>query len=285
MSFTVKMITITLCLLVFLPTGACASRALVTHLPLWCLVRSVAGEGWEVEMLVRPGTDVHSFSLRPGDLKAIKAADVVFKNGAGLEAHLEKGLSTSGHVVDASVGIELIRSEGGQPNPHVWLDPLLASGQVDSIAEYFVRDSAAADRAARLKGKLALLHREAQRRLRPLRGMALVTYHESFAYFARRYGLRTYSLTGPNSETPLPGRVRGIFDMTREETPAAVFIEAGYPDKALRKLARDLGLRVCTLDTLTSGLVGSGPVEADYYIDGMRRNIETISRCLGGGNG
>jgi len=280
MQRAVKTITITLSLfLLSMSTVASASRAIATHLPLWCLVRSVASEDWDVDVLVRPGTDVHTFSLRPGDLKAIKSADVVFKSGAGLEAHLGKGLSTAERVVDASAGIEFIRSESGQPNPHVWLDPVLTSMQVDRIAGYFKGDAAATGRAARLKDELSMLDREAQRRLRPLRGMALVTYHDSFSYFATRYGLRAYSLTGPHSETPLPGRVRGLYDMAREQAPRAVFIEAGYPDSALREMARDLGLRVCTLDTLTSG-----PMEAGYYISGMMRNIRTISDCLGSGD-
>lgn len=273
------MIVAVLFILVPIQAQASARRVLATHLPVWCMVKGVAGEGWDVGILIRPGADVHSFSLMPGDIKSIRAAEVVFKNGAGLEAHLEKGLRTARRVVDASAGIELIRSGEGDSNPHTWLDPLLASSMVDKIAEHFPDDPGYHQRAESFKAALMNLHKEAQRMLGPLEGNVLVTYHESFAYLARRYGLRYYSLTGFHSETPLPARMRGLYDMAREGEIKAVFVEAGYPQKALRNLARDLGLRVCTLDNLTIGEMDKG-----YYMKGMKKNMDTIARCLGAGD-
>jgi len=267
-----------LCLVMLSPAAAAADNIVVTHLPLWCMVKNIAGDDRGVDILIRPGADVHSFSLRPGDVKNLMAADVVFKNGSGLETHLEKGLRAARKVVDASAGIEPVRSGEGDINPHVWLDPLLASKMVDNMAEYFKGDPEALGRAESFKSELIALHREAERMLRPLRGRTLVTYHDSFAYFARRYGLREYSLTGPHSESPLPGRMRGLYDMAGTGDLAAVFVESGYPDSTLRRAASDLGLKVCELNTLTTG-----PMDAGYYIRGMRNNIETIARCLGGG--
>jgi len=254
---------------------ASGRRALATHLPLWCLVRSVAPEDWEVGILIRPGTDVHSFSLRPGDVKDIGTAEVVFKSGAGLEKYLEKGFRSARKVVDASEGIEALRWGQGDPNPHIWLDPVLASNMVDNIAVYFKGDAAAQERAARLRSELNTVQLDAGRKLGPLKGKVLVTYHESFAYLARRYGLRDYSLTGPNSDTPLPSRMRELYDMAREGGLRAVFVEAGYPQDALRRMASELGLEVCTLENMTTG-----PMEPGYYIKGMRNNVDTIARCL-----
>lgn len=271
-------IAMVLCLVMLSPAAAAADKIVVTHLPLWCMVKNIAGDDRGVDILIRPGADVHSFSLRPGDVKNLMAADVVFKNGSGLETHLEKGLRAARKVVDASAGIEPVRSGEGDINPHVWLDPLLASKMVDNMAEYFKGDPEALGRAESFKSELIALHREAERMLRPLRGRTLVTYHDSFAYFARRYGLREYSLTGPHSESPLPGRMRGLYDMAGTGDLAAVFVESGYPDSTLRRAASDLGLKVCELNTLTTG-----PMDAGYYIRGMRNNIETIARCLGGG--
>jgi ABC-type Zn uptake system ZnuABC Zn-binding protein ZnuA len=277
MRIAILIIAVLSFLLVPYPAAATIDKVVATHLPLWCMVKSVAGEGWDVDILIRPGADVHSFSLRPGDLRAIRKSDVIFKSGAGLEAHLERGLQTASKVVDASAGIEPIRSGEGGLNPHVWLDPLLASRMVDNIAMYFKGDPAALKRAGKLKGELMAIHGEAERVLRPLKGRALVTYHDSFAYLARRYGLRAYSLTGPHGESPLPARMRGLYDMAGREEIIALFSETGYPDSTLRKTASDLGLKVCTLDTLTAG-----PMEAGYYIRGMRNNIETMARCLEG---
>ncbi|MER3457614.1 MAG: zinc ABC transporter substrate-binding protein, partial [Chloroflexota bacterium] len=60
-------------------------RVVATTTIIGDLVRSVAGDRAEVTVLLPPDADPHAFEPRPGDLTAITQAQVLFKNGAGLE--------------------------------------------------------------------------------------------------------------------------------------------------------------------------------------------------------
>lgn len=263
--------------------GAGARLSVVaTHLPVWCLTARIAGNRADISVLVPPGSDVHAYSMRPGDIRAVAAADLVVASGAGLESPFQRGLALAAKTVDASDGLELITSGVDNINPHIWLNPVMAEAQAAAIRDALMEVDPGgaelyAENARQLIAALRAMDAEAQRRLAPMKGAVLLTYHESFTYFARRYGLRTFSLTGPNDHRPLPGRMRQAYDMIKAGGVPAIFSEETYPDEALIRMREDLGVRLCTLDTITSG-----PLEADYYIKVMRRNIDVMVDCLGG---
>lgn len=256
-------------------------RVVATFLPVYIFTKNVAGEKVSVALLVPPGTDVHEFTLRPMDLKTLHEADMVVISGAGLEDFIVQRLGRDKRVVDASEGLELIE-RGGGPDPHVWLDPLNAVEQVRNIRDALtaldpVNRAYYEHNAASYIGRLEALHREIAEGLDRLASRHLITYHEAFGYFARRYGLIPFSLTGPDAEQPLPGRMKAVYDIVRERKVRAVFSEAQFPGEALERLRKDLGVRICTLDTMESGRP-----DMDYYEKAMRENLGTILRCLGG---
>lgn len=257
-------------------------RVVASVLPVYIFAKNVAGEKAEVALLIPPGTDVHEFSLRPLDLKTLNEADLVLISGAGLEGFILERLSRDGRVVDTSKGIDLIRI-GGFTDPHVWLDPLNAVRQVENIRDalsaldpenrpYYVRN------AESYIGRLKALDGEIREGLGGLQSRYLITYHEAFNYFARRYDMIPFSLTGPDAEQPLPGRMKRVYDIVRDKAVRAVFSEKQFPQESLERLKRDLGVSICTLDTLETGRPDTG-----YYERAMGENLRTILRCLGGG--
>jgi zinc/manganese transport system substrate-binding protein len=266
----------------FCPYAAQAGQKVVASvLPVYIFSKNVAGEKADVTLLIPPGTDVHEFSLRPLDLKTLHEADLVLISGAGLEDFILDRMGREGRIVDTSEGIELIR-KGGSPDPHVWLDPLNAARQVENIRDalsaldpanrpYYERN------AESYIGRLKALDVEIREGLGRLEGRYLITYHEAFNYFALRYGLVPFSLTGPDAEQPLPGRMRAVYDIVRKEAVRAIFSEEQFPQESLERLRKDLGVSICTLDTLETGTP-----DIDYYERAMGKNLRTILRCLGG---
>ena len=183
--------------------------------------------------------------------------------------------------MDTSLGIETIMLEHS-PDPHIWLDPLRAKTQVENI----VRALSDLDpdggeiyrkNADAFIDRLNSLNADISRGISGLTAKRLITYHESFNYFARRYGLKSYSLTGPHAEAPLPGRMRTVYDIVRAEGVKAVFEEAQFRPGMLKRFSEDLGVEVCTLDAIVSGTPSP-----DLYEKTMRMNLETILQCLGG---
>jgi len=279
-SMLLRAITLALSvLLLHAPALAAGPKVVASVLPVWVFAKNVAGERAEVALLIKSGTDPHEFVLRPSDAMLIEKADLVLLNGAGLERNILRGIDPR-KAFDTSEGVELIML-GQRPDPHVWLDPVSAQAQVQNIAlalsgvdpegkDYYSKN------AVRYSERLQALHESLARGLAGLRARRLITYHESFNYFARRYGLLSYSLTGPDAEAPLPGRMREVYDIVRKESVPAVFEEAQFRPGLLKNLGEDLGARVCTLNSLVSG-----ETSADLYERAMRENLETIVKCLG----
>ncbi|MGD2081063.1 MAG: metal ABC transporter substrate-binding protein [Nitrospirota bacterium] len=268
-------------LLTPLPAARAAEKKVVASvLPVWVFAANVAGERAEVALLVRSGADPHTFTLSPLDAGRLERADLVLLNGAGLEEHMLRALEMK-KARAISDGVDLIMV-GGRPDPHVWLDPVSAQRQVVNIAaalsamdpegrDYYAQN------ALRYNERLQALHEKIEAGISEIRYRTLITYHESFNYFARRYGLSSYSLTGPDAESPLPTRMRRVYDLVKSRGVPAVFEESHIKAGALERLSRDLGVEVCTLETVVSGEPSPG-----LYERAMERNLRSIMRCLGG---
>jgi manganese/zinc/iron transport system substrate-binding protein len=162
------------------------------------LVRQVGGERVEVQTLMAPGVDPHSYRATPADLASFEEADIIFYSGLGLEARLERGLEgLETRAVPHAVarGIEAVDGD-----PHVWHDVTLwrrAARQVrDDLSE---RDRANAtvyrENAARYDAQLVELDRWVRRRVArvPARERVVVASHPGFGYFGRAYGFRVRS--------------------------------------------------------------------------------------------
>ncbi len=261
------------------PANAGVLKVVATFLPVWIFTANVAGGRAEVTLLVPPGVEVHEFSLRPRDLRRLHEADLVVINGAGLERRFLK-LPGDRRVVDTSRGVEIIR-EGRAADPHIWLDPLNAITQVENIRDALARADPEnrayyESNAGEYAGRLRALDEEMENGLKGLGKKHLITFHSAFRYFARRYGLVSYSLAGVEAGQPLPRRMKEVYDIVRDEGVRAVFSEERLPAGALKRLGEDLGVEVCSLNAL-----GSGRPEPGYYEEAMRANLREILRCLG----
>jgi ABC-type Zn uptake system ZnuABC Zn-binding protein ZnuA len=184
-------------------------------------------------------------------------------------------------VLEAAAGLELAAENGLPPNPHVWLDPLLACRLVTNILTALQaldpreRDLFAAN-AAGLVARLEALHRELQATLEPCRGAGIVTHHDAFAHFARRYDLRVVGVIEEVPDIdPSPRHLSKLRQVIASEHVRAIFIEPQHPSRLARQLGRDLGLAVVPLDTLESG-----PARPEAYEEGMRSNARVLRRYL-----
>jgi zinc/manganese transport system substrate-binding protein len=260
----------------FAHVPAFGMKVTASILPIWIFTGNVAGERADVSLLIPPGLDVHGFSLAPRDVEALYSSDILVVNGLGLEPFLSR--------VPARVTVAMVSRglTGQDSDPHVWLDPVLAMSQVSAIADALSEADPGGravytENAALYIERLKALDRKLREGLNPLKGQHLITFHESFSHFGRRYGLRTYSLTGPHAEQPLPQRMKRIYDIVRDENVLAVFAEEQYPPDVMKRLTVDLGVKVCPLNTVTTG-----EPALDLYERAMQENMMTILHCLEG---
>lgn len=164
------------------------------------LVEKVGGERVHVWTLIDEDLDPHSYQLVKGDKEKFRRADLVVANGL----HLEHGRSLSAllkesktlflgdRIYEQSPGLFLPMDEG--LDPHFWMDVSLFSKSVPYIVEALQQiDPDHSEEYATRGGELLLELDQLDHKIRvrmskiPLEKRYLVTSHDAFQYFARRY--------------------------------------------------------------------------------------------------
>lgn len=284
-SFRMKPILLaaaTALLTLFLPAkgwGGEKLRVLTTFAPISSLTLSVAGKAAIVEQLLPPDAEPHHFALSPGDLKKLARADVLVENGLGVEEWLERALKNSRATrIVASAGI---KPDDG--NPHVWLDPVLAIRMVEAIrrglAERDPEHAALyARNAAELTERLRQLDAEIRAVADALPDKRLLTSHDAFHYFARRYGFEVVGVfeAFPGRE-PTPRALKTLRDTILARRVKALFAEPGQPRRLVRTLSEELKVPIVEIDPMEFG-----KPDAAFYEKTMRANLRNLEEALGG---
>jgi zinc transport system substrate-binding protein len=267
-------------------------KVVATFLPMYWFARAVAGEGAQVEILVPPGTEVHEYQATPANVQAIATADVLVKNGLGLEEFLEATVKNSGNAqlnqVDASQGIkpvgeispveEAAEEEHGhaQGNPHVWLDPVLAQQQVENIRDGLItadpqNKSVYTSNAAKYIQQLQALDREFQQRLQKYPNCTFVTFHDAYAYLAQRYKLKQVAVVEIPEDQLSPQDIQRAIAAVKKYNVKAVFGEPGTDNRLLKNLSQDLNLTFRPLDPLETG-----EANPQHYFTAMQANLKSL---------
>lgn len=271
---------------------------LTTIPPIHSFTACIAPESIEVKQLLSSAQGPHGVSLTPDMLKLLHQADLVVMNGLGLEPWIEKAMhgEAAKKLVDASHGIDLPDLPGfggsehawgdghgvdghehGGRNPHIWLDPLLAIEQVENISEalrgaYPEHGDVIERRTLEFTGRLWELHEELVRNLRFDPPLRIITFHNAFPYFAKRYGIDIAGVFHefPGNE-PTPRELGGLRELIQEGGVRALFAEPWFSSNLLDSMAEDLKVPVGILDPMGTGTSGK-----DFYIERMRDNMEAL---------
>lgn len=275
-------------------------KVVATFLPMYWFTKAVAGDLANVEILVPPGTEVHEYQATPANVQAIAQADVLVKNGVGLEEFLEGTVKNAQNPrlkqIDASKGVQILEETspvvkpGGAAeadnhaheagNPHVWLDPVRAKQEVENIRDGLM----AADpknkatyqaNAAAYVQQLESLDREFKQQLQQYPNCTFVTFHDAYPYLANRYQLQQVAVVEIPEDQLSPSDVQKTIDTVKQYKVKALFGEPGVDNKLLKGLSQDLNLTLRTLDSMETG-----PLDSPHYFTAMKANLKTLeSAC------
>lgn len=261
--------------------------------------RAVAGPHAEVESLMSTGVDPHLYKASESDVRKLAEADLILYNGLHLEGKMADVLvkmARSRPVVAVTEEIpeELLREPpelAGQYDPHVWFDVSLWRRTLEPIVrELSALDPAhAADyraNADRFAAELEALDTWVEERaaeLPPERRL-LVTAHDAFGYFGRRYGFEVVGIQGIStvSEAGLQD-VERVVDLVVERRVPALFVESSVPRRAIEAVqaaVRSRGHEVTIGGELYSDSMGPAGTEAGTYPGMVRHNVDTIVDAL-----
>jgi zinc/manganese transport system substrate-binding protein len=272
-----------------MPLAIHANLNLVATLPDFAAIaHEIGGDQVQVASICRGTEDPHFVDGKPSFIRLLNRADLLLEGGAELEigwlgplvnnARNPKILGdVAGHVV-LSRGVPLLDVPSGPVdrsmgdvhplgNPHYWLDPANGKILATNIARALeVLDPAhAADFQARLQKfseKLDARLETWTQLMAPYRGLKMVTYHSSFAYFARRFGLVVAATIEPKPGIePSPGHVNALVQSMKATGIKLILQEPFRPHKTSDYLAQATGARV----VLVPAMVGGNESIRDYF--------------------
>lgn len=268
------------------------TKVVTTFLPIYLFTKAVAGNVADVEILVPPGTEVHEYQATPENVKAIATANVLVKNGLGLEEFLKNTVKNAENTklaeIDASIGIKPLNEispvvktakedhEHAQGNPHVWLDPVLAKQQVTNIRDGLIAADPAnkptyeANAAVYIK-ELESLNNEFQQTLQKTPSCTFITFHDAFPYLAKRYNLKQIAVVQIPEDQLSPTDVQNAVNAVKKYKVKALFSEPGVDNKLLSSLSKDLKLTLRPLDSLETG-----ETNPQYYFKAMKANLQIL---------
>jgi ABC-type Zn uptake system ZnuABC Zn-binding protein ZnuA len=266
-------------------------------------VRSIGGEKVRVTQILKPNVDPHDYEPSPADIQAFAQADLVVKNGVGLEKWLDEVVSSAGFhgtTVDASKGVSIIAGDGSEEekagDPHIWHNPQNAEIMARNIAAGFEAADAAdkaffeANLAAYIR-KLDELDTWIAQQIGslPAGQRKLVTNHDAFHYYVNRYHLTFIGSIIPSFDTSaeLSGKsISGLVAKIKSTGVKAIFSESSLPPKTAEAIGRQAGVKVeAGEDSLYGDTLGPAGSAGATYLDMERHNTTTIVTALKGLNG
>jgi ABC-type Zn uptake system ZnuABC Zn-binding protein ZnuA len=257
------------------------------------MAKNIGGELIEVQTIVPIGADPHLHEPTPKDVIKVSKADLILLNALTFEGWIGELIMNSGTkaVIDTiTKGINPIRSEkySNSADPHAWMEVgngrkyaqniLNALIQVDPenkaqySSNYQVYDKALIELDEFIKTEIQKIPEEHR---------ILVTSHDAFAYYGKKYGLRLEAIQGISTEAEAQtSDLMRVTNIIRESNIPVIFIESTINPKLLKQIAKDNDIGIG--GELYADSLGDEKSPASTYIDMMKNNTQVIVLGLTG---
>jgi ABC-type Zn uptake system ZnuABC Zn-binding protein ZnuA len=272
--------------------------------PIANIVKNIGGDKIRLSQLIPDGVDSHTFELTPSGAVKIQNADLVIINGLHLESGVEK-VSNASRAHNPSQQVLKLADNTinrnqwiydfsfpkgkGDPNPHLWLNVANAMIyanltrnkliQIDPENAAYYRSNA--DKYITVLKKLDEGIKNAVQTIPPS-NRKLLTYHDSWAYFAPRYGMIVIGAVQPSDfGEPKPQEVARLIDQIRNEKVPAIFGSEVFPSKIMDQIGKDGNVKSVT--SLADDVLPGKPTNSNHtYVGMMLKDMEDIIIPLGG---
>ncbi len=271
------------------PLRAAVPNVVTDIAPVHALVSQVMGDLGQPDLLVGQGYLPHDYQLRPSQARALEQADLVFWVGPALTPWLEQALGaldpTAGQVMlsqaegshqrlmrpggafdstgaGAQTGTQAGAKAGAEAeqDPHMWLDPANAEVWLGVIAEELALadpENAASYRAnaAAARAEIAQVTAQVKIRLKPLRQVPYLVYHDAFQHFEKAFGMNAVgAISGGDAAEPGLRRMVQMRDLARARNVRCLFTEPQIDAARLSEVFGGLDITLAALDPLGADL-------------------------------
>jgi manganese/iron transport system substrate-binding protein len=273
-----------------------------TVAPISSLARNIGGLRIRLHGIVPDATNSHTFEPSPADAAYLAAADLIVVNGLHLEQptlDLAEASKKPGTPIK-QLGDETITPSDwlfdfsfpeseGDPNPHLWMNPPYAERYGELMRDWFsAADPANASYYAgnydALKTRLDELDSRIKQAVAsvPPENRKLLTYHDSWTYWARQYGFTVIgAVQASDFSDPSPREVAALIDQIRAEHVPAVFGSEVFPSPVLEQIARESGAQF--VDKLRDDEPPGAERSPEHtYFGMMKSDMQVMVGALGG---
>jgi zinc transport system substrate-binding protein len=259
-------------------------RVIASFYPMYEFSKNIGGDKVDVSVFIPIGVEPHDWEPSTGDIAKLKNADLFIYNGIGMEPFVYKLISSDEYAnvefVETSNGIPLLGSEEDY-NPHIWLDPILAKNQILIIKDAMIQADPQnqqyyEDNTNVYIAKLDSLDSKIKTELESCKKDTFVPFHDAYSYFANRYGLTTFPLSGisPESEATA-AEIKEFIDFVKEKQIKIIYSEELVDPKLANILANEAGAQVLIFSPL-EGLTNEELKNGMTYLTKMEQNLANL---------
>src|SRR6202049_1750293 len=265
------------------------------------VAREIGGDKIDIVVLAKPTEDPHFVDARPSFVVALRNADVLIEGGAELEIGwlpplLQNARNPKIEIgkpgrVQASQGIRLVdvpstatRAAGdvhALGNPHFMSDPIIAKAVAQHIAQSFsaLDPADAAFYDANYKKFEATINAKLQEwgtAMLPFKGQHVVAYHDSWPYFAHRFGLNIEIFLEPKPGIPpSPSHLVEVIQQMKTQHIKVIMVEPFHDRRIAEKVASATGAKVVELSQFPGGIPGT-----DSYVKLIDTLVSRLAAAL-----
>ncbi|HXG26135.1 MAG TPA: metal ABC transporter substrate-binding protein [Candidatus Binatia bacterium] len=282
--------------------GADKLDVATTVAPISSLARNVGGTRIRLHGIIPDATNSHTFDPAPSDAQVLANADLIVVNGLHLEEPTLQ-LAEASKRADAEIKLlgdhTITRDEWlfdfsfpeseGDPNPHLWMNVQYALRYAELMRDWFsAADAANADYYAAnfdaLKARLDELDAMIRQAVDtvPEQNRKLLTYHDSWAYWAREYGFTVIgAVQASDFSDPSPQEVARLIEQIQAEQVPAVFGSEVFPSPVLEQIANESGAKF--IDALRDDEPpGDQNAPEHTYMGMLKKDMQIMIEALGG---
>ena len=257
------------------------------------IAREISGDKLEIKMIVPIGGDPHLYEPTPKDAQLVNSANLILVNGLTFEGWIGELIDNSGtsaETVTVTEGIDVLVSPtyANSTDPHAWMSAFNGIIYAENIHSAFCRldpPNAPAFTAnlEKYRSKLQELDDYIMERIRsiPAPQRVLITSHDAFQYYGKRYGIRLEAIMGISTEAEAQtSDVIRVSQAIKEYSIPAIFIESTINPKLMEQLASDNNVAIG--GKLFADSLGDKNSPANTYINMLTYNTNTIVDALTG---
>ncbi len=274
------------------PAFADTLKVVASFTVLGDVVSQVGGKHVKVTNLVGPNGDPHEFEPSPADAKNLKAAQVAFVSGEGLEGWMDRLITASGYkgkpvVVSEGVNTRTMDEDGKTvTDPHVWNSPVNVKVWVANIEKALSEADPADAGAFKANAEAYLQKLDAMNAYAhskfdavPADRRKVLTSHDAFGYFGREYNVSFLAPLGLSTETEASAAdVAKLIEQIKAEGVKTYFLENSNDPRLVKQIAKATAAQPGGELYVESLSDAKGP--APTYEKMFRYNVDQIAAAM-----